>query len=91
MPALIAATPLPRPRTSTGTELSTPLGTLSVVAPSPSCPQRFLPQHLTAPESVKAQECSPPTLIAATALPGGPFLTPTGPGLLVLVLSPSCP
>jgi hypothetical protein len=47
-PAEIAPTPAERPQTSTGVDLS-------VAVPSPSRPSAFEPQHLTAPDSVKAQ------------------------------------
>src|ERR1700752_622790 len=46
-PAVTALTPLPRPTTATGTELS-------AVFPSPSCPDSFPPQPLTAPPVVSA-------------------------------------
>src|SRR5204862_465808 len=47
-PAAIAATPLPRPGTSTGVWRC-------VNEPSPSCPVSFRPQHLTPPTVVSAQ------------------------------------
>jgi hypothetical protein len=48
-PALISATPLASPVTSTGTAL----GELD---PLPSCPLMFQPQHLAPPAVVRAQE-----------------------------------
>src|SRR2546428_5554873 len=52
-PAAIAATPPPRPETSTG-------AWRSVVVPSPSWPERLKPQHLTPPALVSAHECDSP-------------------------------
>ena len=78
----VLSPPLPRPLTSTGTELF-------VLVSSPSCPEELLPQHLTAPDSVRAQVWSVPALIAFTPLPRP--LTSTGTELFVLVSSPSCP
>src|ERR687887_565143 len=48
LPAVIVATPLERPETSTGVWRS-------VVVPSPSWHTSFRPQHLTPPANVRAQ------------------------------------
>src|SRR5689334_22940591 len=47
-PALICATPLFSPTTSTG-------AARAVVLPSPSCPSEFPSQHLTPPFCIKTQ------------------------------------
>jgi hypothetical protein len=80
LPAAIAITPVVRPETSTGVGRS-------VVVPSPSCPKRFQPQHLTPPASVSAHVCASPAAIAITPLERPE--TSTGVWRSVVVPSPS--
>ena len=61
LPAAIAATPLDRPTTCTGVSRL-------IVVPSPSWPEKLLPQHLAAPAVVTAQLCAPPADTLATPL-----------------------
>src|SRR3990170_3387966 len=81
-PAAIAATPLARPATPTGT-------LLSVVVPFPSWPPPLLPQHLTPPPLVRAQVWLEPAAIAATPLARPQ--TSTGTPLAVAEPFPSSP
>jgi hypothetical protein len=57
----MAVTPLLKPVTFTGVELL-------VLFPFPSWPSLFSPQHLTAPELVKAQVLAQPAEMAMTPL-----------------------
>src|ERR1044072_1035665 len=67
--------------TWTGVALSSPV-------PSPSRPQKLLPQQSTVPSSISAQAYLSPARIVATSLsPSGE----TGVALLVVVPSPSWP
>ncbi|HEX4897364.1 MAG TPA: hypothetical protein VFV53_03295 [Candidatus Limnocylindrales bacterium] len=59
-PAAIRLTPLRSPDTSTGMALS-------VLVPSPSCPDSLEPQHATPPLLITAHECREPVAIAIAA------------------------
>src|SRR3990172_8171069 len=80
IPAVMAATPLSKPVTATGTKRL-------VVVPSPSWPPKFFPQHLTAPAVVSAHVWYCPAPIATTPL--SKPVTATGARLLVVVPLPS--
>src|SRR3972149_744339 len=81
-PAAIAATPLARPATPTGT-------LLAVVAPLPSRPEPLWPQHFTPPPPVSAQVWKLPAAIAL--IPLARPETSTGTPVLVVVPFPSSP
>ncbi len=81
-PAAMADTPLARPETATGVELS-------VKEAFPSWPPRLLPQHLTAPPDVSAHAWPWPVAMVATPLARP--TTVTGVKRSVVVPSPSCP
>src|SRR3990170_2116228 len=66
-----AATPLPRPDTSTEVGLS-------VVVPFPSWPRMLLPQQLTPPAAVRAQVWRKPAAMVATPLPRPETFTGVG-------------
>src|SRR6266849_1436267 len=81
-PAAMAATPLVRPKTSTGVRRC-------VAELSPSWPLKLSPQHLTLPPVVRAQVWSMPAAMAATPLVRPK--TSTGVRRRVVELSPSWP
>ena len=82
-PEAMATTPLARPVTSTGVRLS------MVVAPVPSAPLAFEPQHWTPPAAVIAHVCASPAATEVTPLASP--VTATGVRLPVLVPFPSSP
>jgi hypothetical protein len=61
----MSAAPLARPSISVGSI------TAELMAPLPTCPWSFAPQHIAAPVEVIAHVCSYPVSIL-TALPGSP-------------------
>jgi hypothetical protein len=79
-PAAMDETPVARPTTAVGV-------VRELVVPSPSCPESFLPQHVTPPVVVNAQEWASPATTAVTPLPNP--ATSTGLDRVVVVPSPS--
>src|SRR5439155_2801121 len=83
-PVVTAATPLERPKTSTGVRGLT-------VVPSPSCPTVLAPQHFTPPVLVTAQVCLEDDLAAMAATPLVSPETSTGVVLPLVVPLPTMP
>src|SRR5262245_55934360 len=62
---------------------------MSVLVPSPSCPDTLLPQHHKVPSDLRAHVNCAPVAISATSEPSA--ITCTGDGAVVVVPSPTAP